>query len=131
MKKLIIFIVALSLIACRSTKTKLSISKNELAGTWQWISKTGGFAGKTIQASQTGNHIILKISSTLFEKYENGKRIFAQPYNVLKDKSIRATDSIPMLVFKSGEKQSFEVVNDSLLIYDECFDCYQNIYIKK
>ncbi len=39
-------------------------------------------------------------------------------------------EKIDLMIYENDRKQSIVLNENKLILYDECFDCYQNEYIK-
>jgi hypothetical protein len=114
--------------------TPLCSQKNQvpqLLGTWTWLESSGGFAGKTETPETTGNIISITFSKDKYTKYLNGELNSEMTYKIEKGSSIRTEDDTYLIIYENGRKQSIELIENKLILYDECHDCYQNEYIKK
>ncbi|NJO88249.1 MAG: hypothetical protein HC831_04205 [Chloroflexia bacterium] len=45
--------------------------------------------------------------------------------------SVRKKEKADLIIFQNNKKQSVELIDNKLILYDECFDCLQNEYIRE
>lgn len=129
MRKIICyFIIAFSIISCSSEKA--SSEQDAIIGEWNWIESSGGIAGTTTTPQSTGKSIQLKITSAKVIQYVDGALVSEINYSIQTGTSIFGGQR-KLLVYDSGIKKSFEQTNSQLILNDECFDYYQNKYIKQ
>lgn len=116
--------------ACNSTNDSTKES-NPILGKWEWIESSGGITGATTTPASTNTKNQLEISDTTVKRYVNGVLVATDSYSIETKKSIFGGEK-QMLVYKEGNpSQSFSVLNDKLVLNDECYDCYQSKYSKK
>jgi len=113
-----------------------SCSKNnersELKGRWNWISSSGGYARMTYTPESTGTTKQLKIGINKIYFYENNNRKEKTKYRMIKSTSIYSRRNAELIETKSSDiRQSFEIRNDTLILREECFDCFTHMYTKK
>ena len=136
MKNLIIFTIFLAFAISCSQKINPSGAPSEIYGNWQWVSSSGGYAPKTITPATEGYQKSISFTSTgnYSEQQSNGQSKNAT-FTITRGKSIYNKDSARIILFDGlgdrHQKQSFEVRGDTLLLRDECFDCFSHTYIKK
>lgn len=97
----------------------------QLPGKWKLVEISGGFAGRT--ESPSGEDI-LDISESTIVHYRDGELISSKKYKLQMGKSIRSTEEVPLIYYADDTKQSFEFRNGRLILYDECYDCFQHEY---
>ncbi|WPR71344.1 hypothetical protein SLW70_15630 [Flavobacterium sp. NG2] len=129
MKKIASFLLIGIFIICCSSDKNIP-DHHSLLGNWNWIESTGGFAGVTLTPESTGNTIILQISNTTIKKYVNGKLESELKYTIEIGPSIFG-DKKPMIVYENDSKSSFELVDNQLILNEECNDCFQSKYLRK
>jgi len=130
MKNLILSLIFISLAFFCSANDKSQIA-TELIGTWIWIKSSGGISGVTSTPATTGNEIKIEFSSEKYTKYINGFVDNEMTYKIEKGNSIRKTGDTYLIIYENDQKQSIELIGKKLILFDECYDCYQNEYVKK
>lgn len=124
MKKIAFSLIALTAFSCGTLK-KDATGYN---GTWILKSKSGGFAGMT---TKPDNEVKLVIKNDKIKRYEDGKLISEDAFKVEKAKVIQSTEPQDVIVTPSIMKQSISVSGDTLVIADQCYDCYTYLYVRK
>lgn len=113
--------------ACSATQE----SGNEsLYGTWNWIGSSGGIDGRTETPETTGRTMALQFSKNVLKKYNNGNLIQELPFSIQVRESIIDGAPRKMLIYEEQSKQSFNLSNDTLTLFDECYDCFVSRYIR-
>ncbi|SEH87188.1 hypothetical protein SAMN02927937_01874 [Paenimyroides aquimaris] len=123
--KNIIYLLGLSLILSCGILKKDSNSYN---GTWILQSKSGGFAGMTKKPEKETKIVIKK--EKMFS-YEDGTLIAESAFKVEKGKVIQSTEPQDIIVGNKLMKQSIAVSGDTLIIADQCYDCFTYFYLRK
>lgn len=123
--------------ACEDDEIDNYPNKNKIYGEWQWRQSSGGFVGETIYADSVDHS--LSYSFTLNSNYEyrrNDSILSYGMFNIFKNNSIHFPSPNNQLYLSnyigSSESLTFNFSgNDTLILYDECIDCYQHLYIRK
>lgn len=97
-------------------------------GTWILQQQSGGFAGITTKPEKES---LLVISKGIMEQYENGTLISKRPFMVEKARVIQSTELQDVISTDKIMKQSISVTGDTLILTDQCYDCYSYLYVKK
>lgn len=129
MKYVYIILLFFSTMSLCSKKVESQI-KNELTGKWKWVESSGGFAGRIQTPATTQKEIMLEFTSEKCIKYVNGKVESELSYTIKKGPSIRTTEDVYLIIYENDKKQSVDFIDNKLILYDECHDCFQNEYIK-
>jgi hypothetical protein len=124
--QLMLFIIPL--MSC--TTDKIIVENSSIIEKWNWIESTGGIAGITQTPQSTGKTIQLEITKTKVIKYINGKFDSELNYTIKSGTSIFGGIR-NLIVYENDFRQSFEVTNNHLLLNDECYDCFENKYIRE
>jgi len=106
----------------------------ELYGTWTWVESCGGFAGiKYTPATEGYTSAIEFNSSGIFRKYKNEQLETVSKFTVTTGKSIYTLESVNVIEYEGDFiKQSVEFFGkDTLILRDECYDCFVHAYVKK
>ena len=105
--------------------------KTQLKGNWEWLESVGGIDGRTETPESTGNSIFIEIGTTTVKKYVNDVLESELNYEIQFGESIKTSYETELIIYENGMKQSIEFDENVLILYDECYDCFQNKYIKK
>lgn len=124
MKKIALSFVALFAMSCNVLKKDVS----GYNGTWILEQKSGGFAGRTITPEKETKLVIKK--DKMFS-YEDGTLIAESDFKVEKGKVIQSTELQDIIVNNQIKRQSIVVKGDTLIIADQCYDCFTYIYKRK
>ena len=128
MKKYFCLILVLILFNC--TSKKVNSDEPEITGNWNWIESFGGIAGVLETPESTGNTIQLEISSDTIKRYVNGGLESSLSYIIETDESGILGGPQEMIIYENGFNQSFILTVNTLLLYDECDDCFRHEYEK-
>ena len=129
--KLISFAV-LVLIYCSCTIIDSRSNQSKIVGQWEWIYSTGGFAGQVItpdSAGFSGRHFNFK-SDYSFSFFRADTLVQTGKY------TFEERDDNIIINYITGHEDSFlnQRVkfrgSDTLILADECYDCYINTYIR-
>ena len=124
MKKIAhIFIALLLLLSCDNDDS----TQKSLNGKWNWVTSTGGIAGRTTTPASENKTIVLEFHNSTLKKYENGSLISENTFSVETRESIMGGKR-KMIVIQDSHTQTFEIVGDKLYLSDECYDCFQSEY---
>ncbi len=113
------------------SKDEATPIKTEIIGKWNWVQSSGGIGGDTSTPETTGNQITIEFTESVYKKYINGNLDTEMPYKVETGNSIWKEEKTDIIIYEDDWKQSIELKNNKLILSDECFDCYQNEYIRK
>jgi hypothetical protein len=72
MKKIILFLFAISLFSCKKDSFDEAPVPLDVLGSWQWVSKSGGFAGEFIKVDSTQKFILTILPNKEFIWCKNG-----------------------------------------------------------
>lgn len=111
-----------------------SCSKNdgeEIIGNWRWVQSSGGFAGAIQTPASTGKNVLLKITEDEIQTYENDTLKETTGYTIKYGNSLLQDMKTLIIVKDQGVNQSFEINDNHLVLYDECYDCYISEYTKE
>ncbi len=104
---------------------------SQLIGKWKWVESSGGIDGRTETPESTGNAVIIEFTVSTMRKYVNENLESEINYKTYLGPSIRTTQNTDLIVYKNGTKQSMELYGNSLILFDECYDCCQHNYLKE
>jgi|SRR5690554_94333 len=124
MKKIALSFVALFALSCNVLKKEAS----GYNGTWILEQKSGGFTGRTITPEKETKLVIKK--DKMFS-YENGTLIAESDFKIEKGKVIQSTELQDIIISNQIKKQSISVKGDTLIIADQCYDCFTYVYLRK
>jgi len=129
MKNIIFTFLLISLIGCLQEDNKNLTS--QLTGKWKWIESSGGIDGRTETPEGTGDAVTIEFTLTTMKKFVNGNLESEVNYEIQSGPSIRTTEDTNLIVFETGIIQSVELNENYLVLYEECYDCFQHNYIKE
>lgn len=125
-KRLILIVSFILLLACTSD----NIIDNQIIGDWIWVQSSGGIAGNTETPKSTQTTKKLSITKTTIKYYVKNILESERGYHLDVGESIRGKNS-KLIIYESGNKQSYEIIENNLYIYDNCYDCFQHTYLKE
>mgnify|MGYP006323627665 CR=1 FL=1 len=124
MKNLIYLIAPLLVISCATLKQK----DKGYNGTWILQQQSGGFAGMTIKPDKETKLII---KGDKLKRYIDGKITSEEPFKIEKAKVIHSTEPQDVIVSNKLMKEAIMVKGDTLIILQQCYDCYTFMYVRK
>jgi hypothetical protein len=124
----LLLFIAFSFLNC--TNDDENINKIEVIGNWNWIESTGGIDGRTDTPTSTGNQIRLEISRNSIKKFVNDVEVFNLIYSIETRQSILFGENRDLIIFENDFNQTIELSENQLILFDECTDCFRNVYIR-
>ena len=132
MKKLTFLLIVSTFLAFSCIKEE-ALPNNSLAGTWQWVSSTGGIAGKTYTPASEGYERSLSLAYDL--KYSNLKNSIRQKsgtFEIIKAKSIYKTELVDFIKYDDGTMSAIiSQTSDELILADNNYDGFTDTYKRK
>lgn len=128
MKNLIFIIILTAFIGC-SNNNHLEL-KSKLVGKWKWIESSGGIDGRTETPESTGNAVTIEFTNTTMKTFVNGNLESEVNYNIKLGSSIRTAEKTDLIVYENGTIHSVLIEGNSLVLFEECYDCFQHNYLK-
>lgn len=125
------YIILSFIILSGCTRKKVNTEESEIIGNWNWVESFGGIAGILETPESTGNTIQLDISSNTIKKYVNGVLESSLSYSIETGDSGILGGTQEMIIYENDFRQSFILTGNTLLLYDECDDCFQHEYEKE
>ncbi|MBA8986468.1 hypothetical protein [Sphingobacterium cellulitidis] len=128
MKKFRILYLIPLIMGCASNQGTSS-KPPKIIGNWQWLETSGGFAGikKTPESSNEIKHLQITKDSIFY--YENGELTSAQPYKLKLTKSM-LNNKDGWLLNENPHKVFVQRQDSTLLMQEDCFDCFSHRYVK-
>lgn len=117
-----VFVLLFSM-SCKSIKDQPS----PYEGKWLLVRTSGGFSG---QEKPIDKEVILEIKNGKLTRTENGVLVLEAAFALEKGKVIETTEPADLLKSNSLIKQSITVDHDTLVLKDQCYDCYTHVYKK-
>jgi len=129
--KLITFVIlVLGFSSCSISGSDTNESK--IVGQWEWIRSTGGIAGQVLtpdSAGVPGRHFNFNSDYT-FSFFRADTLVQTGTYSLEeKDENIIIDYNTEKEDFSLNQRVKFKG-NDTLILADECYDCYINTYIR-
>ena len=106
----------------------------EIFGTWVWVQSSGGFTGHTINPSTVGYSGTVEFNKNgIYKTYKDGNQKEEGKYSLIEGKSIYTTTTAHLIKYE--DDITYQSINlerkDTLILSDECYDCYRHVYIRK
>ena len=124
-------------ISCSKSSTEElngNITNAKLLGKWEWIESKGGLSGNSIiTPNSTNKTVYLEITNDKIKRFENGILISNIFYVLESKRSIFSGTFVQTIVYDQSAQmqQSFGITNNSLILNDECYDCFAHTFVKK
>ena len=124
-------------ISCSKSSTEElndNITNAKLLGKWEWIESKGGLSGNSIiTPNSTNKTVYLEITNDKIKRFENGILISNIFYVLESKRSIFSGTFVQTIVYDQSAQmqQSFDITNNSLILNDECYDCFTHTFVKK
>lgn len=135
------FLALSTLILVGCTKVRLPNSSLEkLFGNWRLIESSGGFAGTS--ETYSGNEKEVEFQKNgVVKRYTNGDQQERLRYKVIEQTTVDRTSSKFLIEYQLtgfNNRQNISVIsdfvefrgNDTLLLINNCTDCYTNMYVR-
>lgn len=122
--------VVIFFISC--SVTDIQTTSHEIVGQWEWVKSTGGFAGHTISPDSAGyaKQQIYFTDNQKFSFFQSDTLVLSGTYFLEKEND----DTIVRYEIEGNTfypDQKVHFFKDSLILMDECADCYTNTYKRK
>jgi len=128
MKNIIFTFILIALMGCSNSDE--SELKSQLIGKWKWVESSGGIDGRTETPASTGNAVTLEFTSTTMKTFVNGNLESEVNYEIQSGSSITTTEKTDLIVYENGTIHSVLLEGNSLVLIEECYDCFQHNYLK-
>jgi len=137
-----IFFLSVIMLNCTKDVAIPSTHVEKLYGSWNWVQSSGGFAGLIETPLTAGYTQKIDFNRTgVFTTYKNGILITTMNFTLTEGISILNSVKVYLIKYKTNGSSSNNYNRitqsivfggqDSLYLYDECFDCYSYIYTKQ
>ncbi len=128
MKNIFFTFILITLIGC-TQEGDINLN-SRLIGKWKWIESSGGIDGRTEIPESTGNVVTIEFTSTTMKTFVNGNLESEVNYEIQSGSSIRTTEKTDLIVYENGTIHSVLLEGNSLVLIEECYDCFQHNYLK-
>ena len=137
---LIAFTLLLGLISCRKDIIVPDKEFENLFGTWNWVSSSGGFGGETITPTTESKTIEIEYKENgTYKKFIDDKKVSKMTFQFEEQESIYSIGKEYVITYSDGKFSRKGVIShpfdfigtDTLILRDECYDCYSHIYVRK
>ncbi|MBT8388013.1 MAG: hypothetical protein KJO12_11430 [Ignavibacteria bacterium] len=128
MRSIVLYFILISIIGCSNEQNEKLHSK--LLGKWKWIESSGGIDGRTETPESTGNDVKIEITRTTIKTFVNGILESEINYEIEVGSSIRTTQKTDLILYENGTIHSVLIIGNSLVLFEECYDCFQHNYLK-
>jgi hypothetical protein len=128
--------------SCRKEISLPDESLSKLFGSWEWVQTSGGFADTLVTPATEGYTQSVDFSSKgIYKIYRNGTLQDKLKFTLSQGNSIFHDSTANLITYENTGlgttdedyiKQSIRFGGeDTLFLYEECWDCYSYIYIRK
>ena len=128
MKNIFFTFILITLIGC-TQEGDINLN-SRLIGKWKWIESSGGIDGRTETPESTGNVVTIEFTSTTMKTFVNGNLESEVNYEIQSGSSIRSAEKTYLIVYENGTIHSVLLEGNSLVLFEECYDCFQQNYLK-
>ncbi len=141
LSSIILVTLSLFLITCKKDTPVPNQSLDKLFGTWTWVQSTGGIGGETTTPATEGYTKKVEFDKNgIYKWFKNSKQQDRMKFTLCEGSSIHTTGTAYLIKYEDvglfDKKDHLETQSvtfgerDSLFLNDECWDCYQNVYVK-
>jgi hypothetical protein len=122
--------VMLSLAGCQ--KEEDAVTGTGLVGKWEWVSTTGGILGVHQTPQKLGyTYWIAYTQDSLYNVYDkNNLLVASNPFTLIKANSI-FDNKEHVMIQSYSMRTSFEVRHDSLFLFEEVSDGFNNVFVRR
>jgi len=137
MKTLIMIVISvlmISVFGCQKEDIVKTNTGTGLVGKWEWVSSIGGIMGAHLTPQRLGyTYWIGFTTDSLYQVYDKNNHLTSSNrFTVFNAVSIFTTHLHQMLKTNNNSiRSSFEVRNDSLFMYEEVDDGFNDVFIRK
>jgi len=131
MKYLVLLFAVFTVFSC-SKEDSYSELNCELLGEWTWTKTYGTIAGKTWTPESTGYEMYIKIEKSNILFFKNDTLIQSYLYEVFETTDTLYSGGILASFIKYNKNTRRYIIKDgTLTMYDLCFDCLDDYFVKK
>lgn len=120
---------------CSKDEVKPGNTDASLYGEWLWVSSSGGLAGVELTPESEGYMQYLKITEAGdFEIKKKDSLVVNSEFTLVEEESRIQNKSRFMLKFEGDvlmDQSYFVKGRDTLILVEECWDCFTYKYVKK
>lgn len=99
----------------------------DITGHWEWVSTTGGFAGRTSTPATSHKTQGMQITPDSLFYYQSGELERAAAYRLIQAESnLSHTDG--WMIEGSDRKVFVERKDSTLILKEDCWDCFTHTY---
>lgn len=120
-----LFVFVVLITACVSTRS--TNRPPEIVGNWEWVSTTGGFAGRTSTPTTTNTTQQMQITADSLFSYRSGELLEVESYRLVQAES-SLTQQVGWMMEGSGERVFVERKDSTLVLREDCWDCFTHTY---
>ena len=111
---------------------KSDIAMEEIYGDWRWVQSSGGFANIIYEASNPDQRVVSFGQDGTFKMVYNKQEIVYTTFSIALEKSISHSEKVEVINYANQAiRQSFTIKNDSLTLFDEVYDGFTHLYLRK
>ncbi|NMM48555.1 hypothetical protein [Marinigracilibium pacificum] len=130
MKPYLLLLAVLIISSCSKSQNTPEINR-QIIGTWVWVQSSGGIDGRVDTPEKNGHDILLEISETKIKTFINDNIESIQDYHISIEEVMEGGTK-EVIIYDDGnyQKQSIYFKGDSLILIDQCIDCFNHVYKK-
>jgi len=121
------------LISSACDDSTLDVKRDTILGRWNWQQSSGGLAGIINTPESVGYSIELEFNENgIYTLYVADTIQEQGNYNITKELSVFSNDPVPTITYenRSIPQAILKLNKDSLLVADECLDCFLEAFIR-
>lgn len=120
--------------SCEKEDVAIAEEYQSIIGEWIWVESSGGIAGMTYKASNIDNRKRIYNADGSFELYHNDTLESKGTYRIVIGNTIRDENQQPLIQYSTSDSteftQSFDVSAEHLVLFDEFYDGFTNLYTR-
>ncbi len=98
-------------------------------GEWTWVESTGGFGGWTLTPESENMTKKLVIDNFFFKEFVNDTLVLETQYELgISDEPLLGTEEKTFIAYDSGGEQAIIIGETELILFDQCYDCFEHRY---
>ncbi len=126
-KWVLILTVGGSLLSC-----SLDDPSHPIAGTWTWLYSAGGIGSSYQSPATIGTERQLLLWESYYSDYIDGELV-QQGSSTINQRNtyVLGSENGDVLELDNGWVYGWRLHNDSLYLYDQCFDCFVHVFVRE
>lgn len=134
MKIVLMLCLTVFLASCEREDVAIAQEYQSIIGEWKWVESSGGIAGLTYKASNIDSRKRIYNADGTFETFHNDSLESKGTYRIVIGNTIRDENQQPLIQYTTTDSseytQSFDVSAEHLVLFDEFYDGFTNLYTR-